>query len=266
MGVAVRAADEFSLAELAAAFTASYEGYFVPLEIDEAALRHMVEIFDLDPTQSLVAVDGGELVGLANLGRRGDRTWVGGVGVVAGRRGEGLGERLMRELLDRARQASARETALEVILENTPAIRLYEKLGFDTTRELDILSLPGDTAGGTAEDVPLDRARSTIASLRDEPEPWQRADESVENLVRHNRSPSALASDGGAAIYRADGGRITVLQMAGDEPALRELVATLRGKGAVSAGNFPSGGAVSAALRTAGAEVVVRQREMRLAL
>lgn len=238
----------------------------MPLEIDEATLRYMVEIFDLDLAQSLVADDDGELVGLANLGRRGGRTWVGGVGVVPERRGEGLGERLMRELLERARALASTEMTLEVIVENTPAIRLYEKLGFQRTRELDILSLASDTAGGPAEDVPLDQARAMVASLREEPEPWQRADESVENLVRHGRAPSAVANDGGAAIYRADGGRISVLQMAGGEAALRELIMTLRGKGAVSAGNFPSGGTVATALRAAGAQVVVRQLEMRLAL
>jgi RimJ/RimL family protein N-acetyltransferase len=226
----------------------------------------MVEIFDIELAHSLVAVDRDSLVGLANLGRRDDRTWVGGVGVVPERRGEGLGERLMRELLDRARDVAASGMTLEVILENTPAIRLYEKLGFEPTRELDILSLPRDAAGERAEEVPLDRARSAIASLRAEPEPWQRADETVENLVRHGRAPNALARDGGAAIYRAESGRITVLQMEGDEAAVSELIASLRHEGAVSAGNFPSGGAVATALRTAGARLVVRQLEMFLSL
>src|SRR5262245_52171422 len=102
----------------------------------------MVEVFDLDPAASLVAVDAGQPIGLANLGRRGERTWLGGIGVVPARRGQGVGELLNRKLLDRARALGANEMALEVIVENAPAIALYEKLGFEQVRDLDVLSLP----------------------------------------------------------------------------------------------------------------------------
>src|SRR5581483_11634583 len=40
-----------------------------------------------------------------------------------------------------ARAAGARELMLEVIVENAPAIALYEKLGFQTTRVVEVLTL-----------------------------------------------------------------------------------------------------------------------------
>ena len=100
MPVQLRPSTELSHGELATVFTAAYEGYFVPFAVDEATLRYMVDVFDLDLGRSLVAVDDGAPVGLANLGRRGARTWLGGVGVVASRRGEGIGELLTRRLLE----------------------------------------------------------------------------------------------------------------------------------------------------------------------
>jgi len=134
--VEFRRSTEFSLAELASVFTAAYHGYVIPFEVDESHLEYMVEVFDLDLSRSLVAVERDRPVGLANLGRRRERTWLGGVGVVRDRRGSGVGESLTRTLLDHAREAGAREMLLEVIVENAPAIALYEKLGFVQTNEM----------------------------------------------------------------------------------------------------------------------------------
>jgi hypothetical protein len=67
-------------------------------------------------------------------------------------------------------------------------------------------------------------------------------------------------------VYRADGGRIGLLQAGGEPHGLRALVAALRAKGAVSAVNYPAGGPVAVVLREAGAEAVLRQYEMTLAL
>ena len=48
-------ADTLSIAELAEHFTAGYEGYFVPIQVDEATMRYMVEAWDIDLRRSRVA-------------------------------------------------------------------------------------------------------------------------------------------------------------------------------------------------------------------
>src|SRR6476469_2834771 len=123
VAVRLRPSTEFSHGELASLFTAAYEGYFVPFAVDEATVQFMVDVFDLDPARSLVAVEDGAPVGLATLGRRGARTWLGGVGVVPSRRREGIGEQLTRGLLEQAGAAGAAQMVLEVIVENRAAIR-----------------------------------------------------------------------------------------------------------------------------------------------
>ena len=50
-------ASDFDLAALAAVFTAGYEGYFVPLHVDEAAVRFMVDAWDIDLGRSRVAFE-----------------------------------------------------------------------------------------------------------------------------------------------------------------------------------------------------------------
>src|SRR5690348_14387151 len=201
MTVEFRRSSDVSLAELASVFSASYEGYFIPLAVDETQLGYMVEVFDLDLSRSLVAVDHEGPIGLANLGRRGERTWLGGVGVVRDRRGSGVGESLTRMLLDQAREAGAREMVLEVIVENAPAIGLYEKLGFVRTRELEVLSLAAATERSDAREIDLEEALSVIAASRSTPEPWQRADETIAHLARRGSTPRAIAVDGAAAVF-----------------------------------------------------------------
>ena len=262
MTVEFRRSSEFSLPELASVFTASYEGYFIPFVVDEAQLRYMVEVFDLDLSRSLVAVDGERPVGLANLGRRGERTWLGGVGVVPDHRGSGVGEALTRMLLDQAREAGARKMVLEVIVENAPAIALYEKLGFTRTRELEVLSLAAATEHSEARETDLGEGLRAVAATRGGPEPWQRADETIANLARRGSTPRAIAVDEAAAIFSQDGERLSLLQAAGDAAALGALAAALRSRGNVSALNFPAGGPVATALREAGATVRLRQYEM----
>jgi GNAT superfamily N-acetyltransferase len=251
VAVSLRPSTEFPPATLAEVFTAAYEGYFVQFQVDETAFAYMVDVFDLDLSRSVVAVDDGP-VGLANLGLRGERSWLGGVGVVAGRRRGGVGELLTRALMDNARAAGASEMGLEVITENAAAIALYEKLGFERLRELDVLSLPQDATGGPAQEAPVDVALALIAARREEPEPWQRDDATL----AHMSDLAALVAGDAAAVYRPG----SLLQAAGGERGLGEIVATLRAQGPVSAVNYS--GEVSGVLRAAGAEVRLRQFEM----
>lgn len=262
MAIELRRSSEFPLGELATLFTAAYRDYFVPFAVDEPTLAYMVDAFDLRLSHSLVAVESGTAVGLANLGRRGERSWVGGIGVVPARRGAGIGRRLMQGLLDRARGLGAREMVLEVIAENAPAIALYEKLGFRTIRELEVLSLERADADGDAEGVEVGEAQRLIAAMREGPEPWQRDDLTVANLLRRSSPPQGLVAGGAAAVYREDDERIGLIQAAGDPDGLRELVGVLRRRGAVSAVNYPSDAASTRALHDAGAEVALRQLEM----
>jgi GNAT superfamily N-acetyltransferase len=266
MTVEFRRSSEFSLAELAAVFTASYDGYFVPVVVDEAQLTYMVEVFDVDLSKSLVGVEHERPVGLANLGRRGERTWLGGVGVVRDRRGSGIGESLTRALLNQAREAGAREMVLEVIVENAPAIALYEKLGFTRTRELEVLSLAAATKHSEASETDLEEALRAVATARSGPEPWQRADETVANLARRGSPPRAITVDGAAAVFSQDDDRVSLLQAAGDTAGLGALAAALLSRGSVSALNFPTSEPVATALRQAGATVRLRQYEMVLPL
>jgi ribosomal protein S18 acetylase RimI-like enzyme len=255
-----RSARSLGLAEYVALFNAAYEGYLIPFHLDESTAAAMIDAFDLDPDASRVAFRDGDAVGLGNLGVRGEDAWIGGVGVVTASRRSGVGEALMGALHEQARHRGIRRVWLEVIVENTAAFALYEKLGYRTVRDVEVWSLPLSVSEQShAEDVSIPEARAVIRKLRTEREPWQRSDATL----THYGDASGVMTDAGAAIYRQPGENVQLLQIAGEaEPLLRALQVV----GAVSILNLPADDPAAAAFRSLGATVVVRQHEMLLEL
>jgi GNAT superfamily N-acetyltransferase len=258
-GLEIRSARSLMPGERAALFNAAYEGYLVPFHIDETTLVSMDQVFDLDLEASRIAYLGDEPVGLGNLGLRGEDAWIGGVGVVPASRRSGIGEALMRALHAEARERDVQRVWLEVIVENDGAVALYEKLGYRTVRDVEVWSLPAADHGvNEAKEVPAAEAHGRIRELRSGREPWQRADETVENYA----DARGLVTPDGAAVYRT-AGAVQILQLAGEAEPLLEA---LRGVGGVNIVNLPEDDPAAAVLRALGARAVVRQHEMLLEL
>jgi ribosomal protein S18 acetylase RimI-like enzyme len=260
--IALEPAASRSHAELAALFTVGYEGYFMPVSIDEAAFAAMAGSWDYDLGGSLVAVDGTEDVGLCMLAVRGQDAWIGGVGVVAGRRGEGIGEQLMRAIETSARDRRVTRIWLEVLVQNEPAIKLYEKLGYSHVRDLEVWSLDGGLVLQEHK-VPSVQVTEAVGRNKERP-PWQRADASVATLA----DAHAVADARGALIYRASGGIASIVQLAADdEDVIRDLLGSLPDETTgLRYVNVPESDPVNAVLESLGATLTARQHEMVLEL
>jgi GNAT superfamily N-acetyltransferase len=259
--VALEPASGRSDAELASLFTAGYEGYYMPVSIDEAAFTFMSGAWDYDLGGSLVATDAGADVGLCMLAVRGADAWIGGVGVIVGRRGEGIGEQLMRAAEENARARGVERLWLEVLVQNEPAIRLYEKLRFRRIRGLELWSLEQKLVfqKHKVPSVPVaDALGRSEARL-----PWQRANATVSNLA----DAHALAGDHGSLIYRTTSeGTASLLQVeADDEDAILQLLGSLpEDTERLWYLNGPEGDPLNAVLESLGGTQVARQHEMLL--
>jgi GNAT superfamily N-acetyltransferase len=227
--------DRFTYPQIAELFTRGYEGYFVPMHFDEPTLRYMVEMWDIDLSRSRVAPE----AGLCNLAIRGDRGWIGGIAVVPQHRRRGVGRALMEAVLELAPPT----VLLEVIEENEPAIKLYESLGFEKTRVLEVWKVE-------APEVPADSAEPS--PLGQTGLPWQREDASLPPDYER------VEVDGGAMIFRG----ATVFQLeARDETA----AAALLSRGTVlNYVNVPEGDVAIGALERLGGELRLKQFEMAL--
>jgi len=245
--VNVVSASSFGTAQLARLFEGGYEGYFVPIHVDEATFAFMVDAWDIDHDRSRVAVQDRTPVGVTMLGVRGDRGWIGGLGVLPADRRGGIGRALMEAVLADAPPS----VSLEVIEQNDPALRLYESLGFEHTRTLEIWSLNGDVPPASARSVePRPLAQDDL--------PWQRDARSLRG------SYERLEVDGGAALVRNGGARVDVLQLeARDAQAAGELLGAARARGeSLHYVNVPEGDPASGAFRSLGGTLDLRQLEL----
>ena len=79
-----------------------------------------------------VYIRDGEKIAATGLGIL-DRDYIGiyAINVDAGHRRQGLAQKICETLLTEGRKAGAKKAYLQVVADNTPAIALYEKLGFD---------------------------------------------------------------------------------------------------------------------------------------
>jgi ribosomal-protein-alanine N-acetyltransferase len=254
-------AAAFDVATLARVFTAAYEGYWFPVQLDAAAFARMATIVDADLGLSRVGTVDGEPVAVVLLARRDVEGWVGGMGVAAPHRRRGLGRTMLAAALAAARDAGIERVTLEVLEQNQPARELYRHLGFERVRELEVWSLP--TAPGEPREVAAAEALAWLRLHRTDREPWQRDDASVAHLgdVR------GVMVEGAAALVRVAGRHVSVLQLAGRPDALRALLAGARGLGdSLGVVNLPAGHPASAILGELGGHLEARQHELELRL
>lgn len=255
MSLELRSARTLSVGERAELFTAAYEGYVVPMLIDEASLAWMQEKFDFDLDASRIAYRDGDPVGLANLAVRGQDAWIGGVGVVTSARRAGVGEALMRAVHEEARSRGVERVWLEVIVENRSAFALYEKLGYELVQDVEVWNLQAARGEHVGREVPVSEVK---AQLPERHVPWQRAD----GTLSHYDDVRGLVTESGAMLFCVRSSA-QLQQYAGDpEPLLRALSTF----GDVYVLNLPVDDPAAAVLRELGGSVSVRQHEMLLEL
>ncbi len=172
-------ASELSLRELSTLFARSFEGYFVtvpdaPLLFDARVRSEHISLAD-----SRVARVEGAAVGLVLMARRGRVSRVAGMGIIPAHRHQKLGGAMLSPLMEEARARGDTRMLLEVIEQNAPAVKLYERLGFQRVRRL-----VGFVGTPAPEPAVLEEVEPVVcARLLPEGLPWQLAPSTVAGLA-----------------------------------------------------------------------------------
>ncbi len=92
--------------------------------------KQLIDALTRDDTIYLVAVKAGRIVGLCGVQNISGDGEVTNVSVAKDCRGEGIGYKMVKQLLERGAGIGIKDYTLEVRAANEPAIHLYERLGF----------------------------------------------------------------------------------------------------------------------------------------
>jgi GNAT superfamily N-acetyltransferase len=269
--VRVATAAELRPGQLLEVFNAGFSDYLVPLQLDEDTLRTHLRENDIALDRSPVAIVDGGPVAFALVGVRGGDAWIGGMATVPAHRRHGLARRVLDAGIDSAAAAGCTTVWLEVIDRNAAAVALYRERGFAEVRDLAVWSLPASDGGGEARAADERNAHAWIAAHREEREPWQRADGTLDRLREAGAALRGLVLErsgqvAGALVCR-DATAASVLQLAAvDDEATGALLEAAAGGRALHVTNAPADGRLSRALERRGAAVIARQQEMRLDL
>jgi GNAT superfamily N-acetyltransferase len=260
---------------IADAFNAVYEDYVMPVNLTAEQVQHHISGNDIDLSASpLWLDDDGSVIGMAMLGVRNDRGWVGGFGIAKPYRGRGLSHQLIQQVIERGRSINLREIILEVITSNTAAIRTYERAGFAHHRDLLIV-----IRRPTAMTLDIDRIAATTADpnllLANRPKTaespaWQHERSSLvgdEKLMGLANGP-ANAPLAMAVYLHPDDTSIRIADIAAvDQNAAQTLLAALIQREpdkSIALVNEPEASNALPALHDLGWQEVMRQHEMRL--
>ena len=180
-GISRRPVAECTAAQVANALTKSFEGYVMPVNVTAEGYERRFRPEHVDPFASYVYFRETSPVAVVLVARRGWTSRIAAMAVAPEARGRGLGKLIMQDAIDEAVERGDRSVLLEVFKHNTPAVELYEGLGFRPTRRL-----VGYQLGGAAPEVtdtlyeldPLDFAR--VVAREGEPGlPWMLAAETL---------------------------------------------------------------------------------------
>lgn len=172
------------------AFAKAFADYEV--RIDGPQLQKMLRRRGFVPELSFAAFEGGQIAAftLNSIGNYDGvpTAYDTGTGTLEAYRGRGLAKRIFEHSIPHLRQANVSRYLLEVLQHNTIAVSVYQKLGFEVTREFNYFSQ--ETAKidlrATGPDFPYSVRRidpaehDAIPGFWDFPPSWQNSPESVE--------------------------------------------------------------------------------------
>ncbi|WP_121609499.1 GNAT family N-acetyltransferase [Mesobacillus foraminis] len=143
----IKTLEECTLGEAVKAWNLGFEGYYFDAASTEEKFMKRIDREGLSPAFSIVAFKEKEPMGIIlngikeSQGRR--VAWNGGTGIAAAWRNQGYGQLLMEHILEIYKKEGVNVATLEAISENQKAIRLYEKLGYRVSDDLEYLELTG---------------------------------------------------------------------------------------------------------------------------
>lgn len=183
--VEYRNAAFFSLEDLSTAFTRCFEGYVIPVAMTLEVLAGMMRVDAIDLAKTLVAVEGGEIIGMLMVCRRGKTMRIGAMAVAVSHRNQGLGGELMAQGLSQARERGETKVVLEVIESNTKAREFYERNGFKVVHRLisGATTLKSGASAGKVKEIGFDEMAARPFFRTKDSAAWQMSAASVSQMA-----------------------------------------------------------------------------------
>lgn len=186
--------------ELIKAFNVSFSNYFIPFHLSYEQLNAKMQADKTDLSLSVGVFENTNLIafilhGFDTIDNK-RIVYNSGTGVIPKKRGQGLTQRMYQYILKRLKDKKVDKVVLEVITENTQAIKSYKASGFNITRKLACYKgeIKAQTANREIEIQQLyDYDWKVMESFWDIRPTWQNSKNVVDELKNSTVSSGAYA-------------------------------------------------------------------------
>jgi ribosomal protein S18 acetylase RimI-like enzyme len=188
MDFVTKPASNYPVAELVSMLNQGFEDYFIPIDFTNSMFLNMLHKDGIDLSASRLLLEDQTPCGIALIAPRGARrvSRLAAMGIAKEIRGKGAGSWLMKELVQEACERGEREMVLEVIEQNEPAVKLYQKCGFESVRRLVGYTYGGknreEHEKGELHEIDLREMDRLISQYGLSDLPWQLTGESVTQM------------------------------------------------------------------------------------
>ena len=138
--------DQHPFGDVMAVMRRAFEHYFVPISLTDEAWANACHDYGVEMDRSLAIEMDGQLVGFTFFAYDGKRVYDASTGIAPEGRGHGATTKLFAAMEEAWQEAGIESVQLEVIVQNEPAIRSYQKAGLEIVRKLDLYKVQAFSA------------------------------------------------------------------------------------------------------------------------
>ena len=180
-------ANGCSLQEICDVLQRGYSDYAVQIDWSPSMLLDMIRLYQVDLRCSFLLQCGGKNVGCILMGRRGRRSRLSAFCIQPSHRQILGGRELLNHMLKEAKERGDSHIELEVLVDNFPAIHLYEEYGFRAVDDLVSYTFPPPTERPhnipTLREVTIEEVAETMLMYEAPMLPWQIAPETLFHMT-----------------------------------------------------------------------------------
>ncbi len=188
--IKIRTLENTAISEILSCFNLSFSDYLIPFHLELKQLESKLLADNINLNISPGAFKEGKLIGFVLHGVKEKKNikiaYNGGTGVIPTERGQQLTPKMYDFILPKLIEKQFNTVILEVISNNIPAIKSYEKIGFQSIRQLNCYKGELQIKGINNEiDIkPIDNPNWELLSQIGEVLPtWQNAHEAIGKLA-----------------------------------------------------------------------------------
>ncbi len=172
--------EQVSNKDLSQAFNEGFSDYQIPVATTEEKLMKTLLRNGYRPDRSVGLFDGDLLVGFVLNGVRGNYCYDSGTAIIPSYRGNGYAHLLLDKTLELLVREEIHTWVLEVLADNTRAIKLYKRIGFTQQREFNCYHRETGAFKQEETGITLTRQQTLSIPLGECLPSWQNSIEAVQ--------------------------------------------------------------------------------------